>query len=345
MNEIFKNVNITPYDTSMNFYINLEPIIHKMCNNDMDLYLKNSSEKIYEFISNIFNIAAHYRMYFSRMGINNNIILYIQYPLNKTSYNRSIIPKYRSNYHVKLKRKYDSFMVYRLLRDSIKYINIISEYIPNVYFIQSNNIESSVIPYIINKYKPADINVLLTNNNMYDFQYVNFNTLVLLSKQDKSILLNSSNILSYLELKHDTETAVFSPKYIPFISSLYGDMNRNIEKIKGFGLKRIFKLLNTAVLNNQLPKDTCNIDMLLNTVNDKDRTIVSNNYKCIDVEYQYNNIPEKSLNEIYDRFIDRTDIDSIKSLLSKYFNKHPILITELTTLPKRPIEINWDKKI
>ena len=60
-------------------------------------YLKmNNPIKHIEFISNVINLAAHYKGFFIKNGINLNIYLYIQHPFESTDQiNRKYNDEYR----------------------------------------------------------------------------------------------------------------------------------------------------------------------------------------------------------------------------------------------------------
>lgn len=341
MDKLLANIKYDLF-SDMNLYINLEKILRKMCNVDMDLYLKSSETRVHEFISNVYNLASHYRLYFSRKGIFTNIYFYLQYPItNPNISNKQYIQSYRNNYSTKLRKKYDSYMVYTILKESMKYLNIMTDYVPRVYFIKSFNVESSCIPSILSDIKPTGMNIILTSD-IYEYQYVNKDMMILISKQEKSKLLTKDNILDDMSDKYDADKCLFTTSYLSFILSIYGSSIRNIPKIKGFGFKKIVKMINSGVLNNAISSEVCNIDIIKNILSDTLLGDIINNYKCTDIPFQNMSISESMRYKITEQVVDKDDINSLRIICERYFDKYPINITELTTFPiKEKLQMDY----
>src|SRR5574344_189362 len=81
MNELFESNNIKfSTNKKVNVFINLDSLIRTLTSENILRYLVNSNNENYlfqtrNFISNIFNLAAHYRRYFSARHIYSDIYL------------------------------------------------------------------------------------------------------------------------------------------------------------------------------------------------------------------------------------------------------------------------------
>ena len=56
--------------------------------------------------------------------------------------------------------------------------------------------------------------------------------------------------------------------FLPFIISMLGDKYRNIDKIKGFGISKIYGEINKGLENNLITNDVDNLNSLINIVPD-----------------------------------------------------------------------------
>ena len=70
-----KDIKVSLKD-NINVYIDLEPILIKLANTYINDYIKSGDKSIvYEFISNIVNLAAHYRWFFTKHKLTSRIYL------------------------------------------------------------------------------------------------------------------------------------------------------------------------------------------------------------------------------------------------------------------------------
>ena len=60
-------------DNTVHIYINLETILMKLCNPETSQYISISKTAKIEFIANIINLAAHYRLFFTKYKIDSKI--------------------------------------------------------------------------------------------------------------------------------------------------------------------------------------------------------------------------------------------------------------------------------
>ena len=188
--------------------------------------------------------AAHYRLYFTKNKIRTNIVFYMNEhdrysKLNNTIYNKKYREKYISDYTDN--PHYET--VNSIMKSALTGLDTIIDYIDSVYFVTSERIESSLLPYLIVKDKMLDgqFNIMVTKDP-YDLQYVNKNFLVIYPSQDKSKILTKTNLWDLLRDEGDISSDVNLPSYLySFMLSTIGDKRRGIGKIKGVGWNSIYK--------------------------------------------------------------------------------------------------------
>lgn len=318
-----------------NLFINLEPIIMKLCDPKIDEWLRVSdSNKSFQIISNIINLLAHYRLFFSKHGIRSKIYLYYQQPDNEKQYNQNYIPTYRRNYISKFTNSSNNYILMDTLVNSKSIIKLILEYIDGVYFIDPCGIESSLIPLVIvNDQNDNKYTNFLLSDQVYDFQYVNYGFNILYSRQDNSKIINKSNVFHALSEKTKTDFKSLKPRMLPFILSITGDMFRNIYGIKGIGFAKSVKMLMGAIDSGIITHDMNNINLLIQVIKEDYRGTIRTNYHCVDLASQYNELSPGFLYQITEQLIDKFDNESLKEINDQYFSLHPIQLIELTSKP------------
>ena len=336
LNELFNASDISfSKKRNVNIFINLDWVFKNLFTDFRDKTIRASEPKVlYEPVSNIVNIAAHYRQYFNKNKIYSRVILYSS---NLTTFskmrNRMFINNYRENYNRSI-GKPDLLFIRKLLLEAIPLAKIILEYIDDVYYITTDELEPSVIPSIIyDKFSPDDINLLVTKDK-YEYQYVNNGFYILRPKKELSYLITKDNLFDIIceenKVKYEKYDKELNTNFYSFIYSISGDMTRNIPKIKNIGPVRAMKLLREGIDKGLITNDDkMNIVLLLNVISPEYREIIYKNYNVTDIGTQLN-IPSSVLINIESQLVNRFDNPSLKRINDEYFENHPLMLIELT---------------
>jgi hypothetical protein len=322
--------------SKVNLFINLEPVLKKLSAANVDDYLKvKNSEKIYEMIANIINLATHYRMFFTKNKIYSKIYLYMGHPFNTTYLNQEILSDYRKDYKHKYSKDDKFFVLSSTMHNAIETAKIILEYVEGVYLLTSDSIEPAVIPKIImEENKDSAVNIILTNDR-YEYQYVNKGCYILRPKQNDSYMVTKENVIRIIkqEEKVSSDLEVGS-NFIPFMLSLHGDKSRNIGKLKGLGISGLIKILDKAIKENLIGKDVSNINILERIVKPEYLTLLRTNYLCTDIDAQYMRLNVRNIYDITTQVVDKFDNVQLKRMNDEFFRQYPIHLLELTEANK-----------
>ena len=316
---------------SIQIFINLEPVLRRLYRSDIESYLKaNRQLRTHEFVSNILNLAAHYRKYFSSQGRDTEVIMYM--PDWKNSYTNSLLIKgYRDNTDLMLFN--DTTVYSKFLKESVDLLDTIVMYIEGVYLIRTSTIEPSLIPLVMkNHYR----NQLLITTDRYEYQYVNKDyTILRPRKGSQSYVITQHNVIEVMKEEDKIlSSETMSPGFIPFALSFMGDTVRGIPKVKGVGLFRIMKLLEKAIEEGIITENTTNLSLLENVVIDDVKEQVINNFTCIDLNLQSNTIGKSVLFQLEEQKQDKFDNVSLKKL-NQMFLGSPIMLNELMPAKER----------
>lgn len=318
------------YGDKINVFINLDCVVRKMISMPTERYSRISKSTAQEFTSNVLNLAAHYRSYFTKHKLYSKIYIYFTSPVKEyrnTTYNE----KYRNNWFIKLCLSPDYKIIGKTIRESLEIIQIITEYIEGVYFIQSGTIEGSVIPSIINSEYESGYHNFIVTDDLYDFQYVNNDYHIIYPRKDESILLDKNTMMDYVKLLANIGDEIKTPNALtyPFILSVLGDKRREIPRLSRFGMTSILKTINKCIDKQIITDRTFNINMMLKVVKEEARPALLDNFYTVDIKSQFKVLYSNEIHFIMNQIKDKFDDKSLKEINQTYFPDIPIQLIEL----------------
>lgn len=318
----------------VNVFINLESVLKKLTAAYIDDYLKiKSQEKQYEMISNMINLISHYRLFFTKNKIYSNIYLYMNFPFEKPYKNRLFNPDYRKYYEHRYTEDKRTKMLNYVMENTIPIAKIILEYVENVHFISAENVESSMVPQIINQISDNKVqgNFIVTTDR-YDYQYALMGYKIIRPKKDHSYVVTDKNLINVMKMEEKIiQEATVEPTFYPFILSMLEDKYRNITKIRGVGLSKIITAINKAIDLDIINSNVKSIHLLSTIIKEDHRQLLVNNFNCIDIPTQTAMLNSRDYQNIKVQCVNKFDNVSLKKLNDKYFRFHPISLLELTS--------------
>lgn len=339
--ESLSSKNLLVQNDKVNVFINLETVF-KNLSMVQDLEKKLILQRDYKeiLISNIINLAGHYKRFCVNNTFDTKVYLYhTDFQSNEFSqykYNED----YRSYYLV----KYNDNPKFTYLTDALKEsilpdVRTYCEFIPNVYYISAKNIEGSLVPYIISEQDKTRKNLIISGD-FYDTQYSLLPSFIN-NYIHRGIGYNcmGSSIYDYLKdmTKKDDDTVKSMENTFQNYSfycgliSVMGDRIRSIDGLPGVGFNTMQKYLNNGIAKNEIQTSTSNPIMIGDIFHDNDmKEEFVNNYYCSTVESMYHELSNADILSVYNQQIDRFDNNSLKVLNGSKFYHHPIILESLT---------------
>ncbi len=336
-------LNILSPGDLVNVFISLESI-YKSISTIQDLEKKLLLYRDFKssFISNVLNLAGHYKLFFSRNGLRPRVFIY------QTDLNSDEFPEYKYNdeFRSYYLNKYNENPKYSYFTDSLKEEIIpdliaYCQYIPGTYFINAKNIEGSLVPYIIGNSNKEYKNFIISTD-MFDTQYSGIDgycdhliNRFLRSNDNKYTICTIPGILTKL-MSNDPEDAsivvdTIKPyhMYCGFLATI-GEKQRSIDGIAGIGIKNYTKLIRAGYNTNEFNYDVTNPEMIGRAFHNKDSmdTFIKN-YYCTCIEYMYSHLTEGHLGQILNQITDGYDRNSMEELNITKFKNHPIMLDNL----------------
>lgn len=324
-------------------YINIESILKKLSSTIADRQnIINPSKRNLVLTSCVFNLVSHYRYYFHKKSICSRIFVYGPESIDVKYLNR----EYNKDYRMKavIMNTEETSSIAKTYEDSVKMIKTILNYIEGVYFITSGIIEPSIVPLVISKYFRTEVNKnFLITDDRYEYQYIKEYFIILKPRMDKSQLIDSLNVMDILKSKTKCNN-IENPdiNFLPFIISVLGDKYRNIDKIKGLGVSRIYSSIEEGLKNNIITDDINNINSLACLIKEEFQNDFLINYMTTSIYEQYKKMSDVEEKYILNQIIDKHDGGYLKIVNEDHFYEYPLNIIEINTgIKKRKLKINW----
>ena len=323
-------------------FINLECVLKKLTSTVTDRANIITEKRNIILTSCVFNLIAHYRYYFHKKSICSRIFIYGPESMDMEYLNREYNKDYRTK--LMLMNTEETSSIGKMYEDSIKMIKTILNYIEGVNFITSGIIEPSVIPLILSKYFKTEQNKnFLITDDRYDYQYIKEYFIVLKPKMEKSLLIDQINVMDILKEKTKCKN-IPNPEinFLPFIISILGDKYRNIDKIKGIGISKIYNDIYKGINNDIVTNDINNINSLACLVKEDFHNDFLINYMTTSIYEQYKKLSDVEIKYITNQILDKHDGGYLRVINEEYFNEFPLNIIEINSgIKKRPVKINW----
>lgn len=338
--ESITSLNILTPEDKVNVFINLETA-WKYLSMVRDLEKKlvlNRDFKTF-MIADIINIAAHYKEFFKNNGLDTKVFLYT------TDFDSMIgefkESKFNEDYRSYYLNKYNTNPKFVLLTDGLKdkvlpKVKTLCDFIPDVYFIQSKNIDGSLIPMIVGNQYPDRKNFIISADR-YETQYLfEKNYVHHLFLRNYSATSLSCTMKDYLkaifklqEVKQEDLFLYQNRSFYLLLLSCVGDRYRAADGITGIGYKTLTKLLQQSITAKTITRETESIDLLSQLFDPTISEYVTENFNCLDLKNSYQMLLDGDKKEILSQIVDRSDLNSLLSLNKSLFKNNELRIESL----------------
>lgn len=340
LSETLGRLNFLYPDSKVNVFINMESVLKSLSMiKDIDRKIYSSRDFNEIMISNIVNLAAHYRKFFRGNNLDTRVYLYMT-ELEEPEYNETELnPDFRSYYYV----KYTKNPKYLDMTDRLNNIIIpkskeIMNYIKGVYFLTSKNFDSSLIPLMIARKEPDRKNIVITSEYV-DTQYSLYENFICYYLRRSPIKSTTScniqehvvSLLNKTDNEYSNEFTLYSNKaFYVLLFSMIGEQYRTVEKIPGVGSATLIKYLLQGINDKKITNNVFNIDTIVEVLPEHMKAQVIENFNCLDFETMIRRVTLTQLNYITNQLIDRFDHNGLMQINSTIFYNHRLMLEELT---------------
>jgi hypothetical protein len=217
-------------------------------------------------------------------------------------------------------------------------IKTICEFIPNVYYISSYNVEGSLIPLIISKQDESKKNLII-GEEFFDTQFSflpNFVNHYLCRSNNMNMTVSDINGYMYVITKkkeNDISELIDTYNTYNMYSSLLstlGDKIRSIDGLYRIGSFTLEKLIKQGILEHKINKTTVSPEMIGSIFGDDDlKSEFVDNFYCTNLLAMYQELTDSEISHIINQQIERSDLNSLYSLNDTKFYDHKLLLEGL----------------
>lgn len=334
--EIVDNAFANSDSDALHIYIDLYSIFRSLYSAEYDI-------KDYSVLTAyIINLCAHYREFFERKPYEVKTDFYLVYSNNCPLLNKQLYYGYNSKFE---KQFISNAKIREMIEHNIKLLNILTPYLPDIYFIPGSFETGVIIKDIINRNKvgnPSIPNMVITKD-VYNYQLVqtevNGETIILRPKKIEG--LDSSYFINYQNLKefylYDRKNNInaldgINPDMISTIMALTSVSQRSISTLTS--ITKAKNALKKAIEDKTITNTLCNNPLLLwNAVKEYidpslPITTFPNRFNAIDICSQslvFKETPEAKAMQ----FLNLSDIKSLHKIEAEFFKTEPLDLERL----------------
>jgi hypothetical protein len=334
LNPLIQN-NLPKETKEVNVFISLECILKQFYNPKVN-EIMNSLEvpEKYLLSSELINVVAHYRHFFwSRFGLPSSYFVY--YSTEKATYNMLEVDGYRDSFYEK---RVDNTLEYgslnKMIKENLKLSNLLSEYLPNIYFIDTKDMEPAALTdFIIKNNQDDGLTNIVLSNNQIDYQLVNNDkTFAITLQSDDSKVIRRENLMSlFLKNSKKKSKTVLSPDFYVPVFAISGHKAFNIDGLKGMGKIKTINVLEKALADGDISNTNYKS---LNLVSKKlfpsdDAETVISNFNVLKYENLCAHMTPKQLDNIRSQIENKSDNQSLMEINHQYYEKYPLQLIEL----------------
>lgn len=328
----------------VNIYIDLYDLLYSLYTKHINVV---DSEPI---TSTIINLAGHLRGYFRRTHKVETKFYLIYGATNSDTQNRLIFGGYNKK---GIQIISENPKINRVVSEVFTQLELLCKYIDEVYFIKTNEFDSSVIIFdrvLAEEAKDPSIPNIIITKSIYAYQIPAFatNTRIyrpLKSKgTDNSYIVNKANCIyryfldrrSNTELNQETDNLIkrLNPELISLLMTLAGVHNRGVRPLINItsSLREITKMVEYKVIingYNSIIDYPMNV-YRMNPVMINNKLEIQSRYKGLDLRIQHMMFMQSVYySSIESSIIDLIDDEGFRYIANKYYRNYPLDINNL----------------
>lgn len=337
LDELF--TELPPKIKNITFYIDLYDIIRDIYIQNIGEELLTLSEKKKLFISSsIINMIGHLRKYFLRHYIKTKFIFF--YSTKKAKNEINEYENYKDSfYHTRLVGLNTNVMkLNAIVMSNIKLCEILSNYLPHAYFVNSEEINPTLVPYHFIKGDPLSTNIIYTNDKTnINNCLLNDKTFILTYNYNKIVIYGKNDLLNfYISNKKEVNKEI-NPELIPYMFSISGYKKYSVEGLPSYAELKAYNLFERLINNGTLSNIKYAPEIFLNDIvkykkiNEDNLKIIKRNLNLFVPELMYDKLTLSDKLFLDKKITDLQDIKSLVDINDQYYSSisRPIYLEDL----------------
>jgi hypothetical protein len=210
--------------------------------------------------------------------------------------------------------------------ETVKMVDKILKYVPQMYMIHCNKFDSYVIPNVIDDYSnnTRDRLVVTGNSLMTGYQFMD-RTKIIYSKfigSSMARLTDPIMVVQSVTKIHEDIMVEFTRNKVCYnlLNVIIGDFERGIIGLPQASITSVACSLLRCMERNEIPKDPKSIESVLPIIKPRLHDYLRNAYKLINIDEHTLLIPQSMVERIKSTMVDEYDIDGLSKMSVEDFN-------------------------
>lgn len=317
---------------TVNVFIDLWDVVKSMYKPAIVDQIRNiDNYDSYMLISEIINIAGHYRHYFwSRLSKYTNIYFY--YSNTESNYCKEVLPDFRNDfYNKRFRMDNDNDVHNNIISQTFSMVSKFCELVSHVYCINTGSVEYTAFPKMIidSHVNTNEYNLIVAQSEVY-YQCIGsrYDVGILHCKGERSSLVHLGNMYDILMSKSKNGYAGnISNELYPLVRAMSGMRELNVKSGDRTGVvkavSRVQKMVDSSLLQREIDYDPETLSMLV------DDSALIDRFKVISHKNIINHIKPDERVFITNQIVDRVDIPLLKEICNRYFKKNEVRLPHL----------------
>ena len=214
--------------------------------------------------------------------------------------------------------KFQQFVYF--VTEAVKKVQMILKYVPNMYFITSNEFDSLVLPNLMDDYeKTGRQRIIVSGSSLMTGYHMLPNTKVIYTKFRRNGSQQISDPLmivqSFTKVDEDImEEFIKNKVFYNLLNIIVGDFERGIVGMTQIGITTFAYNLLRGIEQNKIQPNPKSVESTLAVIDNNFHDYIVKSYPLVDIQTHSDMIPQSAIQRIKSEMIDLIDIDGLQSL-------------------------------
>jgi predicted translin family RNA/ssDNA-binding protein len=304
----------------LDIYIDFNTFVHALSKYQKYLnYLPFAGEDVeVDLISSILMTLNHWKNFAKKWDNVRIIGIMNAFKMTKVAESVQLKSYLIPHMHKFENERYTQFTYY--MTEAIKKVQTILKYVPNMYFIASDEFDSYVIPNVLTDYEKTKRNRIVISGDSLMTGYHNMpNTKMIYAKFRRNSISQISDpmmiVQSITKVDEDIVGEFTKNKvFYDLLSIIVGDFDRGIVGMTQLGITTFAYNLLRGIEQNKIQANPKSVESTLKVIDSVYHDYILKSYPLVDIETHSKMIPQSSIQKMKSEMIDLIDIDGLRSL-------------------------------
>lgn len=272
-----------------------------------------------DLISSFLSTLNHWKNFTKKWDNVRIIGIMNSFEMDENIAERSVLKSYLvPHVHMYKNDRFNQFTYF--VNESVKSVQTILKYVPNMYLISCDQFDSYMIPNVLDDYEHSGRKRIVISGNslMTNYHYMP-NTKIIYTKyryKGMQQLTNPLDIVQSITKVDEDIVEEFTKNEVFYnlLNTIVGDFDRGIVGLTQIGITTFAYNLLRGVEQNRIHENPKSVESCLPVIDKPYHDYILKSYPLVDIHQHTKMIPKSSIQNVKSNMIDMVDIDGLRSL-------------------------------